>query len=63
MRQPGELEREVMEVGWSAAAPVSVRDVLAALLGRRPAYTTVMTVLDRLARKNATPHRSTSRGR
>lgn len=51
LRQLGDLERAVMEVVWAAGAPVSVRDVLARLDGRRPAYTTVMTVLDRLARK------------
>jgi predicted transcriptional regulator len=51
VKQLGDLERAVMEVVWSAAAPMSVRDVLAGLGGRQPAYTTVMTVLDRLARK------------
>lgn len=51
MKQLGDLERAVMEVVWSSAAPISVRDVLAHLADRRPAYTTVMTVLDRLARK------------
>lgn len=51
MKQLGDLERAVMDVVWSAAAPISVRDVLARLGDRRPAYTTVMTVLDRLARK------------
>ena len=40
-----------MDVVWSSAGPVSVRDVLAGLGDRQPAYTTVMTVLDRLARK------------
>jgi predicted transcriptional regulator len=49
VKQLGELERAIMEVVWSAAAPVSVREVLVQLPGR--AYTTVMTVLDRLARK------------
>jgi predicted transcriptional regulator len=51
VRQLGELERAVMEVVWAAPAPLSVREVLSRLAERRPAYTTVMTVLDRLAGK------------
>ena len=39
-----------MEALWDAP-PRSVRDVWKALRGRRPAYTTVMTTLDRLYRK------------
>jgi predicted transcriptional regulator len=40
-----------MDVVWTAATPVTVRDVVDRLADRRPAYTTVMTVLDRLAGK------------
>ncbi len=51
----GDLERAVMEVLWSAAddgAARTVKEVHAALeRDRSIAYTTVMTVLDRLARK------------
>jgi predicted transcriptional regulator len=47
----GELERTVMTVLWAADAPLTVREVLDRLSDRKPAYTTVMTVLDRLARK------------
>jgi predicted transcriptional regulator len=47
----GELEQAVMDVLWSRDEPVTVREVLASLSGRELAYTTVMTVLDRLARK------------
>jgi predicted transcriptional regulator len=50
----GELERAVMDVLWDAAIPpagVTVRDVAEALQDRGLAYTTVMTVLDRLAGK------------
>ncbi|GAB3746724.1 BlaI/MecI/CopY family transcriptional regulator [Microlunatus parietis] len=48
----GELERKVMEQLWDAAGPQSVRDVHHALSqDRELAYTTVMTVLDRLAKK------------
>jgi predicted transcriptional regulator len=49
----GELEGAVMNVLWSRTEPATVRDVLAALEDRGLAYTTVMTVLDRLARKKA----------
>jgi len=48
----GELERDVMMQLWAADSPRSVREVHAALAAERDlAYTTVMTVLDRLARK------------
>jgi predicted transcriptional regulator len=49
------LESEVMDVVWQAEAPVSVRLVLDKLNERREtqlAYTTVMTVMNRLAAKN-----------
>jgi predicted transcriptional regulator len=44
-----------METVWQADAPVSVRQVLDTLNRRRPerlAYTTVMTVMNRLVAKN-----------
>jgi predicted transcriptional regulator len=47
----GELERAVMEVLWDRGTPAAVRDVATALSERELAYTTVMTVLDRLAKK------------
>lgn len=48
----GELEQKVMEVLWHADGPRSVRDVHTVLSDARElAYTTVMTVLDRLAKK------------
>lgn len=48
----GELEQRVMDVLWSAEEPKSVRAVLDVLLAEKQlAYTTVMTVLDRLAKK------------
>lgn len=48
----GELERAIMEELWAASGPQSVRDVHAELSrDRELAYTTVMTVLDRLAKK------------
>ncbi|MFI7679153.1 BlaI/MecI/CopY family transcriptional regulator [Actinophytocola sp. NPDC049390] len=49
MRGLGELESAVMDVVWEAHAPMLVRDVLEALAPDRPlAYTTVLTVLDKL---------------
>lgn len=48
----GELERVVMEQLWTASEPQTVRDVHAALSPQRNlAYTTIMTVLRRLADK------------
>ena len=47
----GELERAVMEVLWDRGTPAAVRDVASALAERELAYTTVMTVLARLAKK------------
>jgi predicted transcriptional regulator len=51
MPRLGELERAVMESLWSAAAPVTAREVQEALGDRRLATTTVLTVLGRLERK------------
>jgi predicted transcriptional regulator len=48
----GELERAVMEVLWDRGEPVLIRDVVGALEARDLAYTTVMTVLDRLEKKD-----------
>lgn len=47
----GELERAVMEHLWSSDAPQTVRQVHEGLAERSLAYTTVMTVLQRLAKK------------
>lgn len=52
MAVPGELEQAVMNILWSRSESVSVREVHDALASDRDlAYTTVMTVLDRLAKK------------
>lgn len=49
----GELERAVMDHLWSSGEPLTVREVHEALRSQRElAYTTVMTVLQRLARKD-----------
>jgi predicted transcriptional regulator len=48
----GELEATVMDHLWAADAPRSVREVLEELQPERTiAYTTVMTVMERLFRK------------
>lgn len=48
----GRLEAAVMDVLWDSAEPLRVRDVLERLAPqRRLAYTTVMTVLENLHRK------------
>ena len=49
----GELERAVMDHLWSTSEPQTVRQVHEALATHRElAYTTVMTVLQRLAKKH-----------
>lgn len=49
----GDLERAVMDHLWGSDEPQTVRQVHEALCAHRElAYTTVMTVLQRLARKN-----------
>src|ERR1700712_4929835 len=49
----GELEREVMDHLWASREPQTVRQVHESLSERRDlAYTTIMTVLQRLAKKN-----------
>ena len=56
------LELEVMKVLWTAGES-SVAEVQAGLNGFKPlAYTTVMTLLDRLARKGAVSRRKQGRG-
>ena len=52
MNALGDLERRVMEELWGARRPLTVREVHTAIATERViAYTTVMTVLDRLAKK------------
>lgn len=52
MRRLGPLESAVMDLLWQADVPLSVRQVVDELADRRPAYTTVATVLDNLHRKD-----------
>jgi predicted transcriptional regulator len=52
VRRLGELENEVMTRLWQWNRPVTVREVLEDLLQERElAYTTVMTVMDKLFQK------------
>ena len=48
----GDLERVVMDTLWTHGPDLSVRDVMDQMGGEKDlAYTTIMTVLDRLAKK------------
>lgn len=61
----GPLEAEVMRVAWKAREPFSVRAVLDQLNGGRTpplAYTTVMTVMARLAEKDILRRTMNGRG-
>lgn len=61
----GPLESEVMDAVWRAGRPVAVREVIDDLNGRRSeplAYTTVMTVMSRLAEKDVLSRRKAGRG-
>ncbi|HEX4815560.1 MAG TPA: BlaI/MecI/CopY family transcriptional regulator [Nonomuraea sp.] len=51
MNRLGELERSIMDVSWSAGGRLTVRDVVNRLSDRKLAYSTVMTVMNRLVRK------------
>ncbi len=52
VRGLGELEAEVMDRMWSAARPMTVREVLTQVNATRDlAYTTVMTVMNNLHKK------------
>jgi predicted transcriptional regulator len=61
----GPLEAEVMRVLWQAGEPLTVRGLLGELnSSRRPqlAYTTVMTVMNRLTEKGALRRERRGRG-
>ena len=52
MRSFGQLEARLMDVVWAAQGPVTVRMIVDALEEEHPvAYTTVITVLERLRTK------------
>lgn len=50
-RERGELEVTVMRILWEASEPLSARDIQAVFTGHVPAYTTLMTALERLQKK------------
>lgn len=50
-RERGELEGQVMRILWGASEPLSARDIQAVFTGHVPAYTTLMTALERLQKK------------
>jgi predicted transcriptional regulator len=57
----GQLESQVMEIIWEKGCEVCVRDVYQELAARREiAYTTVMTIMGRLADKKILNKRKTS---
>jgi predicted transcriptional regulator len=61
----GPLSREVMEAVWAAGRPVSVREIAERLNSEREeplAYTTVMTVMTRLAEKETLSRHLVGRG-
>jgi predicted transcriptional regulator len=61
----GPLEGEVMGYIWAAGGPVTVRQLVERVNQRRRkplAYTTVMTVMSRLAEKGALSRRPQGRG-
>jgi predicted transcriptional regulator len=58
----GELEQAIMDVVWAADRPVTGREVVDQLAQSRPVvYTTVLTVMDRLARKGILHKRPTGK--
>jgi predicted transcriptional regulator len=58
----GELEQAIMEIVWSTHRPVTGREVVNELTRSRPVvYTTVLTVMDRLARKGLLDKRPTGK--
>lgn len=61
----GSLESQIMDVLWAAEKPLTVRETLDALnQDRTPAlaYTTVLTVMSRLAEKGALTRTARGRG-
>ncbi|MBD2892358.1 Transcriptional regulator BlaI [Actinomadura sp. RB99] len=61
----GSLESQIMEVFWTARRPLTVRETLDLLNADRTpplAYTTVLTVMSRLAEKGALVRKAQGRG-
>lgn len=48
----GQLEKEIMEIVWASKDPITVREVFETISKKRKiAYTTVMTIMNRLVDK------------
>ena len=61
----GPLEAELVRAAWAAGEPVTVRQLLERINARRSpplAYTTVMTVMNRLAEKGVLARQKVGRG-
>lgn len=58
--QLGDLQRAVLDAVW-ARAPVTVQQVVDALEDRRPAYTTILTTLQKLEKLGWVEHRRRGR--
>lgn len=50
-RSRGELEALVLRALWEHEEPMTAKELVTAIPGARPAHTTVLTALDRLAAK------------
>ncbi|OJX65514.1 MAG: CopY family transcriptional regulator [Micrococcales bacterium 73-13] len=50
-RARGELEGGILRILWDAETPLSAKEIQEAFDGHTPAYTTVMTSLERLQKK------------
>lgn len=61
MLRLGDLERTVMQALWGAGTPLTGREVATALARPDLAYTTVLTVLTRLEKKDLVRRDSTAR--
>ena len=59
-RASGALEAEIMRILRASSEPVSAAEVRDACVGRKPAYTTVLTILDRLGAKGMVERRALS---
>ena len=63
MADRGHLEQAVLRVLWDHPEGITARELIEALAGRDLAMTTVLTVLDRLARKGLVTRRGEMRPR
>lgn len=50
-RARGELEADVLRVLWDATEPLTAKSIQEVFPGKTPAYTTILTALDRLRGK------------